>query len=108
MAAMRPDIAAEPMLRAPRPEMVSESTVTGLFDGATTGADWPALVGCAVSVVAFAAAVSAGTGFPGITNRALGIATFASILDNVTFERFWLPFRPLSSEKGRNQPFTLL
>src|SRR3954464_13952079 len=27
IAAMRPDIAAEPMLRAPRPEMVSESTV---------------------------------------------------------------------------------
>ena len=39
MAAMRPLIAAEPMLRAPSPEMVSESTVTGLFDCATTGAD---------------------------------------------------------------------
>ena len=34
-AEMRPLIAADPMLRAPRPEMVSESTVTGLFDGAT-------------------------------------------------------------------------
>src|SRR5437588_9848541 len=41
MAAMRPLIAAEPMLRAPRPEMVSESTVTGLFDCGTTGADSP-------------------------------------------------------------------
>src|SRR5919205_3672033 len=29
MAATRPDICAEPMLRAPRPEMVSESTLTG-------------------------------------------------------------------------------
>src|ERR1041385_6052221 len=28
---MRPLIAAEPMLRAPRPEMVSESTLTGPF-----------------------------------------------------------------------------
>src|SRR3954471_21388986 len=28
-AAMRPLIAAEPMLRAPRPEIVSESTLTG-------------------------------------------------------------------------------
>src|SRR4051795_13089374 len=27
IAAIRPDIAAEPMLRAPRPEIVSESTV---------------------------------------------------------------------------------
>src|SRR5437763_6688565 len=30
MAAMRPDMAADPMLRAPRPEMVSESTVMGV------------------------------------------------------------------------------
>src|SRR6266851_9583562 len=30
-AAMRPLIAADPMLRAPRPEMVSESTRTGVF-----------------------------------------------------------------------------
>src|ERR1044071_9481771 len=29
MAAMRPDICAEPMLRAPSPEIVSESTLTG-------------------------------------------------------------------------------
>src|ERR1051325_1624692 len=29
MAATRPDICAEPMFRAPRPEMVSESTLTG-------------------------------------------------------------------------------
>src|SRR5215210_1603196 len=31
---MRPDICAEPMLRAPRPETVSASTLTGAFDGA--------------------------------------------------------------------------
>src|SRR3954464_5924300 len=33
IAAMRPDIAAEPMLRAPTPEIVSESTVTGVAGG---------------------------------------------------------------------------
>src|SRR4051812_11972572 len=41
IAAMRPDIAAEPMLRAPRPEMVSESTVVGVNGAA--GADVAAL-----------------------------------------------------------------
>src|SRR5438477_9361139 len=35
-AAMRPLIAADPMLRAPRPEMVAESTLTGPV-GAATG-----------------------------------------------------------------------
>src|SRR6266550_8047898 len=40
-AAIRPLIAADPMLRAPRPEMVAESTLTGLFDWGTTGADSP-------------------------------------------------------------------
>src|SRR3954465_12037435 len=33
IAAMRPDIAAEPMLRAPRPEIVSESTVMAVGVG---------------------------------------------------------------------------
>jgi hypothetical protein len=37
MAATRPDICAEPMLRAPRPEMVSESTLTGAFDCGPAG-----------------------------------------------------------------------
>src|SRR5437763_873028 len=57
MAAMRPLIAAEPMLRAPRPEMVSASTVTGLVDAGTTGADSPAVTGWAGSAAAFAAGV---------------------------------------------------
>src|SRR2546423_7887179 len=37
MAAMRPLIAAEPMLRAPRPEMVAESTLTGPDDCGLAG-----------------------------------------------------------------------
>src|SRR5207244_8962396 len=87
MAAMRPDIAADPMLRAPRPEMVSESTLTGLFDCGTTGADSPALGGCAGSAAAFIVAVSEASGAagdsvdfaPGMMKREFGIATFASI-----------------------------
>src|SRR5436190_2690423 len=96
MAAMRPLIAAEPMLRAPRPEMASESAVTGLFDCGTTGADSPALVGCAGSAAAFIVAVSEASGaagdsadlVPGMMKRALAMGTFASILLNVVFERF--------------------
>src|SRR2546423_7421268 len=37
MAAMRPLICAEPMLRAPRPEMVAESTLTGPDDCGLAG-----------------------------------------------------------------------
>src|SRR5689334_14517294 len=115
-AAMRPLIAAEPMLRAPRPEMVSESTVTGLFDAGTTGADSPAVTGCVGSAAAFAAAVSEASGMagasvdfvPGITKRALSIGTFASILVMVIFCRNGLPLRPNSWECGRYQPLTLL
>src|SRR5437016_9080514 len=131
MAAMRPDIAADPMLRAPRPAIVSESTVTGLFDGGTTGADSPEVgVGSEAAedggVPAGAdGAPAAGAPFgsvseasgatgdsadlaPGMTKRALAMATFASILLRVTFERFWLPLRPFSKEKGMYQPLTLL
>src|SRR5437764_12671774 len=136
MAAMRPLMAAEPMLRAPRPEMVSESTVTGLLDCGTTGADSPdvgvpppcvaAAASAAVAVPAAArpgaaaptpagsvSEASGATGdsvdfVPGITNRAFAIGTFASILLKVTFCRFWLPLRPFSMENGRYQPLTLL
>src|SRR4051794_29137247 len=119
MAAMRPLMAAEPMLRAPRPEMVSESTTTARFDAGAgvTGADSPALAGCAGSAVAaFAAAVSeasgiagdSGTFVPGMKKRAFSIGTFASILLMVIFCRNGLPLRPNSCEYGRYQPLTLL
>src|SRR6266498_2955540 len=97
MAAMRPLIAAEPMLRAPRPEMVSESALTGLVEAGagTTGAASPALTGWAGSAAAFAVAVSEASGaagdsvdfVPGITKRALSIGTFASILVMLIFWR---------------------
>src|SRR4051794_27362621 len=112
MAAMRPLMAAEPMLRAPRPEMVSASTVTGLLDCGTTGADSPAVGVAAAAPAAVpvpapgrpgAAAptpagrvsdASAAVGdsvdlVPGMMKRALAIAAFASILEKATFERFW-------------------
>src|SRR6266508_2020941 len=99
MAAMRPLIAAEPMLRAPRPEMVSESTLTGLVDVGTTGADSPAVTGWAGSAAAFAVTVSEASGaagdsgdfVPGITKRALSMGTFASILVMLIFWRNGLP-----------------
>ena len=118
MAATRPLMAAEPMLRAPRPEMVSESTVTGLLEGGAgvTGADSPAVTGWAGSAAAFDVAISAASGatgdsidfVPGITKRALSIGTFASILLMVIFCRKGLPLRPNSWEWGRYQPLTLL
>src|SRR5437870_1127824 len=107
MAAMRPLIAADPMLRAPRPEMVSESTLTGLFDCGTTGADSPdvgvgppcvataapAVVPAAEAAAATRSEASGAAGdsvdfVPGMMKREFGIATFASILENVTLERF--------------------
>src|SRR5205809_8135435 len=116
MAAMRPLIAAEPMLRAPRPEMVSESTLTGLFDW-TTGADSPA-VGVApgsapgvaagfrrpasgpgrlqpaptlaVSDASGAAGASVALG-PGTTKPASARATLASVLVSFRTRRFTVP-----------------
>src|ERR1043166_1777288 len=119
MAATRPLMAAEPMLRAPRPEMVSESTVTGFVEAVgcgAAGADSPALTGCAGSAAAFAVAVSdastaAGASVdlvPGMTKRAFSSGTFASILLMAIFWRKALPLRPFSMEKGRYQPLTLL
>src|SRR5437660_976475 len=105
MAAMRPDIAAEPMLRAPRPEMVSESTVIGVVGvgggvlGADVGAGAAVVVACATATVA---------PLPGRTNSALAIGKFASIFEYVVFCRFGFPFTPFSIENGRYQPLTSL
>src|SRR3954454_13784917 len=110
MAAVRPDIAAEPMLRAPRPEIVSESTVTGVAGGAwrVSGSDAgsgafgnASLRGSGVSTTTLAA-------LPGRTNSALAIGTFASIFEYVVFCRFGFPFTPFSIENGRYQPLTSL
>src|ERR1041384_4707545 len=57
MAAMRPDIAAEPMLRAPRPEMVSLSILTGVVGRVSGVGD-----GAGVCVWIVAVAVEIGVG----------------------------------------------
>src|SRR4051794_38225114 len=105
---MRPLIAAEPMLRAPRPEMVSESTLTGVTGaeggGVEDGADVCAAAvgtGAGAEVTGVAVAVDP---LPGLANSELAIGTFASIFEYVTFCRFGLPLTPLSMENGRYQP----
>ena len=44
----------------------------------------------------------------GLRKPLSSIATLASIFSYVTFALFWLPFGPLSTEKGRYQPLTSL
>src|SRR4051794_3296282 len=107
IAAMRPDIAAEPMLRAPRPEMVSESTVMG-FDDVATGALGVDDAAGAGAVVCDACATATVAPLPGLTKSALVIGTFASIFEYVVFCRFGFPFTPFSTENGRYQPLTSL
>src|SRR3954465_4352325 len=87
-AEMRPLIAAEPMLRAPRPEMVSESTLTGVVGresgaGAEAGA-W-AVVGVAGAEAAATAVGFVAPGVPGRTKIPSASGTFASIFEYVTF-----------------------
>src|SRR5947209_8636834 len=107
MAAMRPDMAAEPMLRAPRPEMVSESTVTTVgVGGGALGVGVEAAVCGAAAIGACATATV--VPLPGRTNNALVIGTFASIFEYVVFCRFGFPFTPFSIENGRYQPLTSL
>src|SRR5689334_2624715 len=101
---MRPLIVALPMLRAPRPEMVSESIFTGAVlaagaGGASDAAD--AAMGGGAGIGS-----SAGACVPGLAKRAFATGTLASIFSYVTDERNGLPFTPCSREWGRYQPFT--
>src|SRR4051794_33932405 len=99
IAAMRPDIAAEPMLRAPSPEMVSESTVMGVAGRVSAvGVEDAA---CGAGAIADACATATVAPLPGRTNNALVIGTFASIFEYVTFCRFGFPLTPFSIENGR-------
>ncbi len=98
------------MFRAPSPEMVSESTLTGV-DGADGGGVLGAGVGgvaCATGVDGRGGALTATPPLPGLAKSELAIGTFASIFENVTFCLFGLPFVPFSTEKGRYQPLTSL
>src|SRR5436190_5741144 len=112
-AATRPLIAAEPMLRAPKPEIVSESTFTAACCGACKR-NVPAVsdgflawtfLGSAGLAGAGAAAFAAAAG---CWKRWSSIATLASIFSNVTFCLLSLPLTLLSIENGRYQPATSL
>src|SRR5947207_2246096 len=78
IAATRPDIAADPMLRAPRPEMVSESMVTGVAGGdcRASGSDAGSGAFGNSSFRGTGAAIAAVAPLPGRTNSALVIGTF--------------------------------
>src|SRR5512135_38111 len=119
IAAIRPLIAADPMLRAPNPEIISESTVTGAGCCARRTRDTPPHI----TVTAHAArsptrefviarildqceGVVAPTA--GRANRPSSMETFASTRWYVTFDLSWLPRRPVSNEKGRYHPATAL
>src|SRR5438270_12930309 len=83
IAAMRPDMAADPMLRAPRPEIVSESTVTGAVGGdcRVSGSDAGSGAFGNSNFRGSGAAIAAVAPLPGLTNSALAIGTFASIFE---------------------------
>src|SRR3989454_12718775 len=104
-AAMRPLIAADPMLRAPRPEMVAESTFTAARGGAV----------CAPAAAASRAVSAAAQQLPnrgviiaqslaGFWKRRSSIGTLASIFSNVIFCRAPLPLRPVSLAYSRDPP----
>src|SRR5690349_16757536 len=98
---MRPLIAADPMFRAPRPEMVSESKRTG--PAAATGrGGW----GSAAALPAAGAGAEGACFVPGAgcAKRLSAIGTLISIASIVTFVLFWLPFAFDSNERGRYQP----
>ena len=99
-AATRPLIAAEPMLRAPRPEIVSESTFTGCCE-ATTRASIQGTVMAQSSL-------PAGCFGSGFAKRPSSIGTLASIFSNVIFCTSSLPLRRVSTEYGRYHPATSL
>src|SRR5579863_5774845 len=110
IAAMRPLIAADPMLRAPRPEMVSESNLAGPL--ATGGVGIASAGAVAGGAVAAAGVAEAWLGAPGAggTKSEASRATLASMRSNVTLPRSAadLPLGPDSTENGRYQPLTAL
>src|SRR5437588_307632 len=171
MAATRPLIAAEPTLRAPRPEKVWESTLTGpdacgfagcgvcacaatpaasaklrndddkrrvsfvfislgillswlsqfLFASVSAGGFWPlggfspgffvagfSPSGCFGGVVEASGALAGCDFAAGWRKRLSSKGTLVSIFSYVTLDLNWLPFGPLSTEKGKYQPSTSL
>src|SRR2546422_11194224 len=102
---MRPLIAADPMLRAPRPEMVAESTLTEGRCGAVCAPAAPAskTVSAAAQQLPNRGVIIAQS-LAGFWKRRSSIGTFASIFSIVIFFLSSLPLRPLSIEYGRDQP----
>src|SRR2546428_9845278 len=102
---MRPLIAADPMLRAPRPEMVAESTFTEARCGAVCAPAAPAsrAVSAAAQQLPNHGVVIAQS-LAGFWKRRSSIGTLASIFSNVIFCLSSLPLRPLSIENGRGPP----
>src|SRR2546425_12863437 len=106
-AAMRPLIAADPMVRAPRPEMVAEATFTDARFGAAFAPAAPAsrAVSAAAQQLPNRGVVIAQS-LAGFWKRRSSMGTLASIFSIVIFCLSSLPLRPLSIEYGRYQPAT--
>src|SRR2546427_5937084 len=108
-AAMRPLIAADPMLRAPSPEMVAESTFTDARGGAVCAPAAPAsrTVSAAAQQLPNRGVIIAQS-LAGFWKRRSSIGKLASIFSIVIFCLSSLPFRPRSIAYGREQPATSL
>src|SRR5579884_2088538 len=94
IAAMRPDIAAEPMLRAPRPEMTPASSVAFAASCAVGG--------CAgYDVAAFGPAIATRCDFPdGKRKTSSAMSTLTSAFSTMMRLFFGRSFGPDSYENG--------
>ncbi len=98
---MRPLIAADPMLRAPSPEMVPASTVAGVAGGgAGMAADEPASGGPATTTR------DSGAVGAGIANTLSSTGTLISARSYVKRAFFGPPFGPLSTDIANHTPPT--
>src|SRR2546422_11269750 len=102
---MRPLIAADPMLRAPRPEMVAESTLIEGRCGAVCAPAAPAsrTVSAPAQQLPNRGVIIAQS-LAGFWKRRSSMGTLASIFSIVIFCLSSLPLRPLSIEYGRYPP----
>src|SRR5574338_564904 len=108
-AAMRPLMVADPMLRAPRPEIVSASTTGGAVARSAPAGGGAAGAAAACVDAGFADGGVGVTTDPGIapfSNSLSSIGTLASMVLKANCVFCWLPFGPTSMEYGRYHPFT--
>src|SRR2546422_10775493 len=99
---MRPLIAADPMLRAPRPEMVAESTFTDARGGAVCAPAAPAsrAVSAAAQQLPNRGVIIAQS-LAGFWKRRSAIGTFASVFSHGVFSLSSLPLAPVSFRYSR-------